>query len=36
LEPAFALDLVRYHTRRNYIAYCSHRKKRLALLRERR
>jgi hypothetical protein len=27
---------VRYHTWRNYIAYRSHRKKRLALLRERR
>jgi len=34
LTPALAL--VRYHTRRNYIAYRSHRKARLALLRERR
>jgi hypothetical protein len=36
LTPAHALALVRYHTRRNYIAYRSHRKARLALLRERR
>jgi hypothetical protein len=36
LTPAQALALVRYHTWRNYLAYRSHRKKRLALLRERR
>jgi hypothetical protein len=36
LTPAHALALVTYHTRRNYIAYLSHRKKRLALVRERR
>ena len=36
LTPTHALELVQYYTRRNQIAYRSHRKKRLALLRERR
>ena len=36
LTPAHALALVKYHTRGNHIAYLSHRKKRLAWLRERR
>jgi hypothetical protein len=32
LTPAHALELMKYHTKRNYAAYRSHRKKRLASL----
>lgn len=32
LTPAHALELVKYHTKRNHIVYRSHRKRRLVLL----
>ncbi len=31
IDRAYALEIVRYHTKRNFIAYESHRKKRVAL-----
>lgn len=32
LDKACALEMLKYHTKRNYVAYCSHREKHLVQL----